>query len=173
MKSNGSLAVCRARAIFTGWNSPCHLPNNAPICSPIFWKTETAVPDLDLDLLAGQFKLSTEQLQDFVSTARDLAAQNGRSLENQDLFAAARAHSNPKLASLAKKITPRYSWEDLVLPADQVEMLREMVQTVRSRPLVLEEWGHRQKADRQRRCHCPLLRRTRHRQNDGRRSHGR
>jgi len=106
-----------------------------------FLEEETAVSDLDLSLLSGQFKLSTEQLQDLVSTARDLAAQNGRSLENQDLFAAARAHSNPKLATLAKKITPRYDWEDLVLPADQVEMLREMVQTVRSRPLVLEEWG--------------------------------
>ncbi|MBE2220107.1 MAG: ATP-binding protein [Anaerolineae bacterium] len=106
-----------------------------------FLEAETAVPPLDIDLLAGQFKLSTEQLQDLVSTARDLAAQNGRSVENQDLFAAARAHSNPKLATLAKKITPRYSWEDLVLPADQVEMLREMVQTVRCRPQVLEEWG--------------------------------
>lgn len=106
-----------------------------------FLAAETAVSPAEVALLAGQFKLSTEQLQDLVSTAGDLAAQNGRSLANQDLFAAARAHSNPKLASLAKKITPRYSWEDLVLPADQVEMLREMVQTVRSRPLVLEEWG--------------------------------
>ena len=106
-----------------------------------FLEVETAVSDLDISLLAGQFKLSTEQLQDLVSTARDLAAQNGRSLENQDLFAAARAHSNPKLATLAKKITPRYSWGDLILPTDQVNLLEEMVQTVRSRPLVLEEWG--------------------------------
>ncbi len=106
-----------------------------------FLEGETAVADLDLALLAGQFKLSTAQLQDLVSTAHDLAAQNGRSLENQDLFAAARAHSNPKLAQFAHKITPRYSWDDLVLPADQVNLLEEMVQTVRSRPLVLEEWG--------------------------------
>ena len=106
-----------------------------------FLDDETAVSDLDLELLAGQFKLTTEQLQDLVGTARDLAAQNGRSLENQDLFAAARAHSNPKLATLAKKITPRYDWKDLVLPADQVALLQEMVQTVRCRPLVLEEWG--------------------------------
>ncbi|MFO7680527.1 MAG: ATP-binding protein, partial [Chloroflexota bacterium] len=102
---------------------------------------ETAVSPENLALLAGQFKLTTEQLRDLVSTARDMAAQNGRFLQNQDLFAAARAHSNPRLAALAKKITPRYTWQDLVLPADQVSLLHEMVQTVRSRPQVLETWG--------------------------------
>jgi SpoVK/Ycf46/Vps4 family AAA+-type ATPase len=70
-----------------------------------------------------------------------LAEQDGRSLESQHLFAAARAHSNPRLAALARKITPRYDWLDLILPGDQVEILREMVATIRSRPLVLEEWG--------------------------------
>ncbi len=99
--------------------------------------------DSDLDMLAfaGQFTLSTGQLRDLVSTARDMAAQNGRALHRTDLFAAARAHSNPRLASLARKITPRYAWDDLILPPDQVELLREMVATVRQRPLVLETWG--------------------------------
>ena len=97
--------------------------------------------DLNLNHLAGQFMLTSGQLRDLVNTARDLAGQDGRSLEKQHLFAAARAHSNPRLATLARKITPRYNWPDLILPSDQVEILREMVATVRSRPLVLEAWG--------------------------------
>jgi SpoVK/Ycf46/Vps4 family AAA+-type ATPase len=42
---------------------------------------------------------------------------------------------------LARKITPRYAWEDIILPPDQMEILREIVNTVRARPLVLTEWG--------------------------------
>ena len=110
-----------------------------------FLAGELADTDLDMVAFAGQFVLSTGQLRDMVNTARDMAAQNGRALHHADLFAAARAHSNPRLASLARKITPRYSWDDLILPPDQVELLREMVATVRQRPLVLETWGVGQK----------------------------
>jgi SpoVK/Ycf46/Vps4 family AAA+-type ATPase len=58
-----------------------------------------------------------------------------------DLFAAARLLSTPKLEALAQCVTPRYDWEDIVLPADQIVLLREIVGTVRSRPLVLDTWG--------------------------------
>lgn len=106
-----------------------------------FLQGDLADSDLDMLAFAGQFTLSTGQLRDLVSTARDMAVQNGRSLSSVDLFAAARAHSNPRLATLARKISPRYGWDDLILPPDQVELLREMVATVRQRPLVLEKWG--------------------------------
>lgn len=95
----------------------------------------------ELLALAGQFKLTSAQLRDLVETARDIAGQNGRYLQPADLFAAARAHSNPRLSILARKISSRYDWNDLILPSDQVTLLYEMVNTIRSRPLVLEEWG--------------------------------
>jgi hypothetical protein len=91
--------------------------------------------------LSGQFTLTTGQIRDAVATARDLAAQRGGELRRDDLFAAARAHSNPRLSSLARKIVPRYSWKDIVLPTDQLAMLHEVVATVRGRPKVLVEWG--------------------------------
>lgn len=97
--------------------------------------------DLKLADLAGQFVLTTGQLQDVVNSARDLAARSGRDIANQDLFAAARAHSNQKLGSLARKITPRHNWQDLILPDDQIAILRELLNTVKSRPLVLHQWG--------------------------------
>lgn len=98
-------------------------------------------PSLDLTALAGQFALTTGQIRDAVASACDMARQRGETLKNQDLFTAARAHSNPRLATLARKITPRYSWSDLILPADQMAILRELVSTVRGRPVVLEQWG--------------------------------
>jgi len=91
--------------------------------------------------LGGQFLLTTSQIRDAVASARDAAAQQGSPLRSEDLFAAARLHSNPGLSSLARKIVPRYGWEDIVLPEDQVMLLHELVATVRGRPKVLGEWG--------------------------------
>ncbi len=62
-------------------------------------------------------------------------------LTNAGLFAAARAHSNPRLSSLAHKIEPRYGWGDIILPGDQLALLQEIVATVRQRSRVLEDWG--------------------------------
>ncbi|MEM7330539.1 MAG: ATP-binding protein [Chloroflexota bacterium] len=96
---------------------------------------------LKVDRLAGQFILSSGQVRDVVIAANDMAVQNGRSLNSTDLFAAARAHSNPRLSDMARKITPRFGWNDLVLPPDPVEILREIVATVAGRAIVMETWG--------------------------------
>jgi AAA+ superfamily predicted ATPase len=104
---------------------------------------EQTQPETRLDVTgpAGQFILTSSQIRDAVATARDRATQRGDSLREADLFAAARAHSNPRLATLARKIVPRYTWEDIILPDDQLALLREIVATVRGRPKVLGEWG--------------------------------
>jgi SpoVK/Ycf46/Vps4 family AAA+-type ATPase len=59
----------------------------------------------------------------------------------EDFMAGARTSSTSRLASLAHKITPRYGWEDIILPEDQVALLHEIVSTVRGRATVLDEWG--------------------------------
>ncbi len=91
--------------------------------------------------LAGQFQLSTAQIRDACASAWDAASQRNSPVLNTDLFAAARAHSNPNLSHLARKINPRYNWQDLILPPDQLQILQEIVDTVLGRPLVLDEWG--------------------------------
>jgi len=94
-----------------------------------------------LSALAGQFVLTSSQIRDSVASARDMAAGQSSPVGSDQLFAAARSHSSPRLANLARKIVPRYDWGDLVLPEDQVTLLHEIVATVRGRPQVLEEWG--------------------------------
>lgn len=91
--------------------------------------------------LAGQFALTSGQIRDAVASARDSARQDSQPLQQHHLFAAARAYSNPRLSTLARKIVPRYAWPDIILPDDQLLLLHEIVDTVRGRPLVLEEWG--------------------------------
>ncbi len=100
-----------------------------------------AQSNLDAVLPAGQFILTTGQIRDVVTLARDMAAQQGGALAVADLFAAARAQTSGNLGALARKITPRFDWADLVVPEDQKAMLHELVATVRSRPIVLDAWG--------------------------------
>ncbi|RPI87135.1 MAG: ATP-binding protein, partial [Chloroflexi bacterium] len=107
--------------------------------------TQSNIVESDIFALAGQFGLGGGQIRDAVSTARDRAVQEQRLVQAQDLFSAARAHSNPSLGSLARKIEARYKWQDIILPADQINILREVVATVRNRPTVLDDWGLGQK----------------------------
>jgi hypothetical protein len=102
---------------------------------------ETTVQSADLTALAGAFALTSGQIRDAVASAHDLARRQGASLAEGHLLMAARAHSNPRLSSLAHKITPRYGWQDIVLPEDQMSLLNEIVITIRTRQKVLEEWG--------------------------------
>ncbi len=96
---------------------------------------------LALPHLAGQFALTSGQIRDALAAACDLAAQRGEPLNAADLLAAARAHSSLRLGALARKIEPRFGWEDIILPEDQLTILHELVDTVRRRPKVLDEWG--------------------------------
>ncbi|MCC7360174.1 MAG: ATP-binding protein [Anaerolineales bacterium] len=102
---------------------------------------EPRLAALGLPDLAGQFTLTAAQIAEAVAAALDRAAQRGTPLERGDLFLAARNYSSPGLATLAHKIEARYTWSDIVLPADQLAMLREVITTVRGRPQVLETWG--------------------------------
>ena len=102
---------------------------------------QETIAGLNISALAGQFILSGGQIRDAISTARDRASQRGQKPGMADLMSAARAHSNPHLGALARKITPRYTWQDIILPADQLSMLKEIVSTVRGRAKVLTEWG--------------------------------
>lgn len=106
-----------------------------------------AFDDETIDTLAGQFSLISGKIRDAVATARDEV--NGQwsmgdkppPLAVDALFRAARAYSNPRLSRLARKIEPRFKWDDIILPANQTEILHELVATVRQRSKVLEEWG--------------------------------
>ena len=58
-----------------------------------------------------------------------------------DLYAACRLHSNRKLAALALKITPHYTWDDIILPGIAWQQLREICNHVKYRAAVYDEWG--------------------------------
>ena len=112
------------------------------------WQTmltdeEEVTPDL-----ATKFRFTPGQIHDSVHTARNLAHwrnPENPQMETADLYAASRLHSNRKLTQLAQKITPHYTWEDIVLPEDRLQMLREICDQVKYRGRVLDDWGFQAK----------------------------
>jgi hypothetical protein len=94
-----------------------------------------------LRALASTFRLSGGQIRDAVAMARSLAGWAGRPVATEDLYAACRAQSSGRLDNLAHKIRATYTWDDIVLPPDQLGQLREICLQVRHRRTVLEQWG--------------------------------
>jgi AAA+ superfamily predicted ATPase len=100
--------------------------------------------DTDMPALATKFKFTGGQIRDVAATAENLARMRGAEharITTQDLYEACRLHSNHKLATLARKIMPEYKWEDIVLPADRLDQLREVCNHVKYRDRVYGEWG--------------------------------
>lgn len=98
----------------------------------------------ELDAIAGKFRFTAGQIADAAATARHLAIRrNSEAVQVGigDLYEACRLQSNRTLGDLARKITPHYTWDDIVLPADRQELLREIVGQVKHRACVYEQWG--------------------------------
>jgi hypothetical protein len=94
-----------------------------------------------LNFVADQFVLTSGQIHQAWSLARDAALQMARPPQLGDLYEAARQCSSHQLDQLAVKVEPRFGWDDIVLPEDEIAALHEIVSMVRDRTLVLETWG--------------------------------
>ncbi|MGV0025335.1 ATP-binding protein [Phormidesmis priestleyi] len=107
--------------------------------------------DQELDALADRFRLTPEQIADSVNMAHHHARWRAAMQSNQaspspqptldEIFMAARAQASDQLESLTRKISPRYTWDDIVLPPDQQSRLKEICSHIQYRQLVYGEWG--------------------------------
>lgn len=100
----------------------------------------------DLDALSDRFRLTPEQIADAVVTASNTirwkaAARESEISHTSIVFAATRAQGGHDLAALARKVEPKYRWDDIVLPPDTQTQLREICNQAKHRHLVYEEWG--------------------------------
>ncbi|MBV8437901.1 MAG: ATP-binding protein [Silvibacterium sp.] len=94
--------------------------------------------------LASKFRFTGGQIEDATVTAQNLALRqtpDNPALTLGDLLEACRLQSNRKLSALASRITPHYSWSDIVLPADRLRQLREICSAVEYRSVVYDQWG--------------------------------
>ena len=97
--------------------------------------------DQTVGALASTFRLSPGQIRDAAAMAKALTALEDGPLQPKHLFAACQSQSSGRLDTLARKISPTYDWDDIVLPADHMAQLREICSQMRHRRTVLESWG--------------------------------
>src|SRR6185503_18530071 len=58
-----------------------------------------------------------------------------------DLGDAARLMFSHRLGGMAQRIPTGFTWDDLVLPQETLDAVREVVRFARYRPVLLEDWG--------------------------------
>jgi len=64
------------------------------------------------------------------------------------LLSRGRELTRPRLDLLAQHLEPKATWDDIVLPAEQMDLLRQIAGQVRQRHKVYEQWGFAKKMNR-------------------------
>lgn len=97
-----------------------------------------------VDKLADTFRLTCGQIRDAAMAARILALDgdtpNG-GIGTVELYRACRAQSNTKLSRMGRKIDPRYTFSDIVLPREEKQQLNEILNHVKYRRVIYQDWG--------------------------------
>lgn len=100
-----------------------------------------------LDGLVAQFNLGMNEIQAASSQALAGECLDGEELSVR-LWEACCSESRPRLEDLAQRIEPAAEWDDLVLPKQQILVLREVGMHVRQRAQVYDSWGFAGKGSR-------------------------
>jgi hypothetical protein len=97
--------------------------------------------------LSAQFNLSLPAIQQIAEAASEEAGDNEDVLPNI-LWDSCRRSLRPRMDTLAQRLEPKVSWDDLVLPDEEKDMLHQIANQVGQRSRVYEEWGFGQKLNR-------------------------
>jgi hypothetical protein len=97
--------------------------------------------------LAGQFNLGLASIHEIAQSVT-----NGQRLNRHDiddlLWDACLVRTRPRLDTLAERLEPKATWDDIVLPEMTLDMLHQIANQVRQRGKVYEEWGFRRRMSR-------------------------
>jgi SpoVK/Ycf46/Vps4 family AAA+-type ATPase len=104
-----------------------------------------------IDALVEQFDLGPAAMARAVAAARDEIARtlgSDAEITADHLWQACRGVASQALDDLAERVTPCYTWDDIVLPEDASCQLREIAAQVAHRFHVYETWGFGTKLSR-------------------------
>jgi len=121
-----------------------------PAAQAELWRAALQAADDTLEPLvqdvAEQFRFSAETI---VAISRSVNAEQWDAANRvEHLWNACRAQSRSQLDAMAERIIPRATWDDLVLPEQQLETLHQLISQSRYRLTVYEDWGFAAKGSR-------------------------
>jgi hypothetical protein len=160
--------------LFVGSRDPLHLQHRkvvrfeikkpSPSEQKALWEEVlgSAAIELDgqLDQLVSQFNMDAHSIHAvslLASTSEPVESLNGNTgdesgsssaISLEPLWEACRAQGRSRLDDLAQRIPPVSSWDDIVLPNAQRQVLRDIAAHVRQRAKVYEDWGFAAKGSR-------------------------
>jgi ATPase family associated with various cellular activities (AAA) len=91
-------------------------------------------------LLSAQFNLSLATLHEVAQRAISRKDSDPRDLHDL-LWEGCVASTSPRLDSLAQRIEPKATWDDIVLPAAENNLLHQIAEQVGERATVYGKWG--------------------------------
>jgi SpoVK/Ycf46/Vps4 family AAA+-type ATPase len=97
-------------------------------------------------LLAGQFSLSLADIHSLAAAAK-APGQAAGTLESR-LWRGCLNRLRPALDRLGQTIDAKAGWDNLVLPRQELDLLRQIAAQVRGRAEVYDEWGFRERMNR-------------------------
>lgn len=101
-------------------------------------------PGIDWGTLAGKFRFTAGQIRDALVTAEKISgwSQPVRGyIGAEELYKACYAQVRHRLGQRATRIQPKYTWDDIILPPEQKEQLRNVLNQVKYRHIVYGQWG--------------------------------
>ena len=147
----GSITFCDTREVWLGSGGPALLADVAkppPAEQRAAWAAALGEQAGDNPvLLAGQFRLNLASLRQIARTVLSETATDARPLSDR-LWDACVDSTRPRLGAMAQRLEPKATWDDLVLPPAEVDLLREIAAQVGQRSTVYEEWGFHDKMSR-------------------------
>jgi SpoVK/Ycf46/Vps4 family AAA+-type ATPase len=97
--------------------------------------------------LAAQFSLNITTIAHVAQEVLSETNETDDQLASK-LWAACCAITRPRLDALAQRLDPKATWNDLVLPTEQTNLLHQIAYQVGQRHTVYEAWGFAEKMNR-------------------------
>jgi DNA polymerase III delta prime subunit len=120
--------------------SPLRAAERRRIWEDKLGETGSRLKPSTLERLAATYRLTEDDIEQVAARAGRDAQARGADVDSA-LFALARSQGGRDLTPMAQRMTPIYTWNDLVLPPATLQLLREIANQARHRARVLDDWG--------------------------------
>lgn len=103
--------------------------------------------DVDFEILSSKFVFTPAKIRDSFQFAKNQAiarsdnTDGSKVITMNDLYNGCKVQSNNDLGIMAKKIRPNYTWRDIVLPHQILDLLKDICTVVKYKGTVYYEWG--------------------------------
>jgi ATPase family associated with various cellular activities (AAA) len=112
------------------------------------WREELdGCSDEDAARLADQFNLGVGSIDRICRLTRATAGSAGDAASDR-VWQACLTETRPRLDKLVQRIDARATWDDIVLPENELKLLEQIAGQVRQRGRVYNDWGFRRRMNR-------------------------